>query len=882
MSKVTFLADLYKESVQEYTKNPAEWKGLLSCVARYYKRSFDNAVLIYAQRPDASQLATFDEWHDKRINRNINRGAKGIAVIDMVNPTASIKHLFDFMDTNGDAQSFKKVLNYLWELEDQYKPGLLVKLHEKYHTPTSSIELCLYKLVQKRVRQVLPKYMENFKVHDESNILYGLPVDAVKAEFMELVTDSVAYTVFRKCGLSTELFEQNAFENISHFNSLELFMAMGSCTVSLARPILKEIHQEIQQIKIERSQIYENRTVNEPLLSAGRGRDDVSQPSNLGERGNRPDTGGQIREPVEELHVGEPPAPPVGTGGTGQNQRNDFESGRGSREPQGTADTGITGRPADAGHRGYSGESRSHEHDNLHSGGNRNQRTSTEATITETAEPPIDGKQPSMGCFFVVPPRAEPEASVSTPPQTVQPLDEEEISVLIDVVLCTDDITPDTREWVSEIHKFFEGGHKQTTKAKILKAYYGKLDTEYMTKTGDYFLHILADSEGLTFETEGQQFTASYAELTSRIDQLILMGAYPFSSADSMIDDFAIPDEMNEMQGTPDEDESEIDIDSSEAADSRYIHVFLWDQSKSLYIQQTIQNYFKEETDIELRDSPAYARFSVDGKTYSHTGIYIPEGGSQLAWVKWRTPKKPGQVTIKVSSNCSVSSNVIVADIIDLDKNPPPDPQANDRNDGFSVPSKPSRPSAMTLTWGEWDCWWHEHWVWHSGDDDENGYWEDLGWWEYAWLSYSASLNAELRTKPDEKVPTASSKVMKGGYGLNAYVSAQVRSSAPSSYITGAQNVVTYFPEFNYSTYWRLLKRLNTGYSSTFEFQRNKYSTYGRSCHFSPVWYPDGRYTTYAECLDAWTPAGMLQINLTDDLTIRGSLFDDWYIRSVK
>ena len=58
MSKATLLADLYKKSVQEYTKNPVEWKGLLSCVARYYKRSFDNAVLVYAQRPDATQLAT--------------------------------------------------------------------------------------------------------------------------------------------------------------------------------------------------------------------------------------------------------------------------------------------------------------------------------------------------------------------------------------------------------------------------------------------------------------------------------------------------------------------------------------------------------------------------------------------------------------------------------------------------------------------------------------------------------------------------------------------------------------------------------------------------------------------------------------------------------
>ncbi len=88
--------------------------------------------------------------------------------------------------------------------------------------------------------------------------------------------------------------------------------------------------------------------------------------------------------------------------------------------------------------------------------------------------------------------------------------------------------------------------------------------------------------------------------------------------------------------------------------------------------------------------------------------------------------------------------------------------------------------------------------------------------------------------------------------------------------------MVAYFPEFHYATYWRLLKRLNTGLSSSFEFQKNKYSTYGQSVHFSPVWFPDGRYTTYVECIDAWTPAGMLRINLTDDLTIRGSLYDDW------
>lgn len=281
-------------------------------------------------------------------------------------------------------------------------------------------------------------------------------------------------------------------------------------------------------------------------------------------------------------------------------------------------------------------------------------------------------------------------------------------------------------------------------------------------------------------------------------------------------------------------------------------------------------------------DNSAYATFSINGRTYSHTDIYIPDGGSQLAWVKWRTPKEPGVITITIRSNCSTSTNHITAEIVDLDKNPPPDPQANDRNDGYSIPAKPSKQNVTSLTWGEWDCWWHEYWVWHSGDDDDDGYYCDHGWWEYQWIPYSASLAATFKTQPDEKSPTASGRQMKSGYGLNASVSAQVRSNAPSGQITGLQNAVTYFPEFNYTTYWRLLKRLNTGFSSNFEFQKNKYSTYGRPSHFSPVWFPDGRYTTYVECIDAWTPAGMLQINLTDDLTIRGSVFDDWHIGPTK
>ena len=109
-------------------------------------------------------------------------------------------------------------------------------------------------------------------------------------------------------------------------------------------------------------------------------------------------------------------------------------------------------------------------------------------------------------------------------------------------------MTLDTREWLKEICDFFGGGHKKSTKANVFRSFYGKLDTDYTTKTGDY-LHITAMDDGLAFEIEGQRFSFSYRELADRIDRLILQGIYPFSAEDSMLDDYAIPDEADEMNG---------------------------------------------------------------------------------------------------------------------------------------------------------------------------------------------------------------------------------------------------------------------------------------------------------------------------------------------
>ena len=278
-------------------------------------------------------------------------------------------------------------------------------------------------------------------------------------------------------------------------------------------------------------------------------------------------------------------------------------------------------------------------------------------------------------------------------------------------------------------------------------------------------------------------------------------------------------------------------------------------------------------------DRPTRVSFNIGGQTYNVGNVYYPGGDSQLAWVKWKTPDTEQNMTIQVtvSGPGSTAKTTLNVKIVDLDKNPPPNPVADDRNDSFRASAVPSRVVKNSANWSVWRPWWQEYWVWHSDYDDEendNGYWCDHGWWEFDLDRYSASLTSAMSIKCDDKNPTASERTMKSGYGINQTVIGSI-STNQSSAVTQPHNAVSYFPEFGYETYWRLLERIGSG---RFEFQNNHYSTYKNRTHFSPIWMPDGAYTVNTWLIDGWTPDGMLSANLTDSLTIRGNLWQDWHI----
>lgn len=155
-------------------------------------------------------------------------------------------------------------------------------------------------------------------------------------------------------------------------------------------------------------------------------------------------------------------------------------------------------------------------------------------------------------------------------------------------------------------------------------------------------------------------------------------------------------------------------------------------------------------------------------------------------------------------------------------------------------------------------------------------------------VTYSVSMSAEATISPSDYCKTATYSesngkyTMKSGYGIQINVDTHL--SGDTQYCTGSQTANVLFPEFNYNRhnttlYNRLLEKVN----GSFVFKKNKYSTYNDRVHFTPIWFPDKKnYTVYVEVFDVWCPAGQLSVRLTDQICIKGNVYDDWHIAPVK
>ena len=310
-------------------------------------------------------------------------------------------------------------------------------------------------------------------------------------------------------------------------------------------------------------------------------------------------------------------------------------------------------------------------------------------------------------------------------------------------------------------------------------------------------------------------------------------------------------------------------------------------------------------------NNPGYVTFMMSGQT-KRDMVVLPDGGTQTAWVKWTTPPAPGRVTIRMEASgglllpggSSVREMTVV--VVDPTEETPPDPKPRDLAKDFDYKEVPlpNETEYKEATWSEYFATWHEHWVdngewvdqytkdpvtgqWVLSGQTWESNWEDEGWWDWEKRTYEAKLSANMKLFPSGETPTAKKITgfsdhyeMKSGYGVETEVQTTITTNAPSiDHYTTAGNVVVYFPEFKYDTYWRLLAKKNGG---KFTFAKNPFSQWEAPVHFTPIWFPDKRYTAFGMVLDVWTPGGMLQANVSDYVEIKGNVYDDWHIGPTK
>jgi hypothetical protein len=284
-------------------------------------------------------------------------------------------------------------------------------------------------------------------------------------------------------------------------------------------------------------------------------------------------------------------------------------------------------------------------------------------------------------------------------------------------------------------------------------------------------------------------------------------------------------------------------------------------------------------------ETGASVTFSIPGITSQSKGFVLPAGGSEPVWFRWHTPSTPGNVSANINIRTGSSSQTLTPtfSVTALTESTPPNTKGSDRpSEGFQYEAPPIIVSTSSLSWTTYSA--HqeartgETWDETAQEYDTYTYYV----WVYTTSTSYASLSASLKVTPDTHDPTAylgydGSWNMKSGYGIKENVSTAI-STNDSADVTQVQNVVGFYPEFEYNSYDRIFETLSNG---QFDLKSNIFSMYGSHIHKTPVWWANNvDYTPEVFIFDVWTPAGELSTYTTDTVHINGSVYDDWHIRA--
>ena len=247
MPQINDIRELAQQNARYVSNSPQDWMSYLDVAARLYRYSFTDTLLIHAQRPDATACAELELWNQK-MSRWVNRGAKGIALLDDTGPRTKLRYVFDIADTHL-VRGGKTPL--LWNLDShEHEQAILDYLADTYGlSQTDSMNTALMELAQQLTADNLDEAMDGLAYEVADTFLEELDEDNIRVRFRELMTNSIFYTLSRRCGQEPmDVLDDDDFIRIVDFNKLPVLSFIGNAVSEQCEAVLFDIGREMRKI----------------------------------------------------------------------------------------------------------------------------------------------------------------------------------------------------------------------------------------------------------------------------------------------------------------------------------------------------------------------------------------------------------------------------------------------------------------------------------------------------------------------------------------------------------------------------------------------------------------------------------------------------------
>ena len=260
-TKVSHYVDLAKQTATNVAATPAAWSSFLDFSAKMYKYSYEDQILMYAQRPDATACAEYEIWN-RKMNRYVKRGSDGIALLVDDGQYTKLRYVFDITDT-GVGRNAK--YPHPWIMEQRHQAYVQQRLETMYQVSGTDLA--------ETIRAVVEKKVQAHWLVDQEDILWSLEQSGLseadqkdfEQQYKALLTESNTYTALRRCGFPAQFPEEKFADFLTRFGTFEMAVQLGNAKVRNDFSLLRQISQCIQQaerlalVNERRFERYENR-----------------------------------------------------------------------------------------------------------------------------------------------------------------------------------------------------------------------------------------------------------------------------------------------------------------------------------------------------------------------------------------------------------------------------------------------------------------------------------------------------------------------------------------------------------------------------------------------------------------------------------------------